>query len=93
MCSRYWWTKHRKTDHKVAKSSWSSYWIIKSSSEDFRQQELSSADTSLTGKGEGRRGVISGVMGVACKSRVLMSNARSFVAKTGIESTPKNNER
>lgn len=48
--------------------------------------------TSSTGKGEGRRGVISGVMGVACKSSVLMSNARSFVAASRIKSTPVNNE-
>ena len=47
---------------------------------------------SPAGKGEGRRGVMSGVIGVACKSRVLMSNARSFVAASRIESTPINNE-
>ena len=34
----------------------------------------------MTFKGEGRRGFISGVIGVACKYRVLMSNTRSFVA-------------
>jgi hypothetical protein len=39
------------------------------------------------GKGEGRRGVMSGVLGVACKSRLLMSSARSFVAASRIEST------
>jgi hypothetical protein len=54
---------------------------------------LYSADTSSTGKGEGRRGVRSGVMGVTCKSKVLMSNARSFVAASRIESTPKNIEK
>jgi hypothetical protein len=47
---------------------------------------------SSTDKGEGRRRVISGVIGVACKSRVLMSDARSFVAASRIESTPMNNE-
>jgi hypothetical protein len=52
---------------------------------------LPSSATSPAIKGEGRRGVISGVMGVACKSRVLMSNARSFVAASRIESTPINN--
>ena len=43
---------------------------------------------SSAGKEEGRRGVRSEVLGVACKSKVLMSNARSFVAASRIESTP-----
>jgi hypothetical protein len=48
--------------------------------------------TSSAGEGEDRRGVKLGVPGVTCKSRVLMSNARSFVAASRIESTPINNE-
>ena len=51
----------------------------------FRLRLLSS---SAPGQGDGRRGVRLGVLGVACKSRVLMSNARSFVAASRIESTP-----
>ena len=47
---------------------------------------------SPAGKGEGQRGVMSGVMCVACKSRVLISNTRLFVAASRIESTPINNE-
>ena len=53
---------------------------------------LPSLVNSPAGKGEGRRGVISGVMGVACKSRLLMSIARSFVAASRIESSPINSE-
>jgi hypothetical protein len=46
------------------------------------------SDATLVGKGDGRRGVKLGAMGVTCKSRVLMSNARSFVAASRIESAP-----
>ena len=46
---------------------------------------------SITGEGDGdgRRGVAFGVLlGVACRSRMLMSSARSLVAASRTESTP-----
>ena len=58
----------------------------------LRLPSYSATSSAGDGEGEDRRGVKLGVPGVTCKSRVLMSNARSFVAASRIESTPINNE-